>query len=164
MATHDLTVAPYQQANGYSGIGTVQGWNYRRFTGADLKTLKDGTAPANGDNFKIAKLGKGMQIRKVSTTVLDADDTALTLDIGYTDGTNGADNTFEDDAALNATGTTESADDIITFPNVATYTLDPFLTIKPSAISTLDDATEFVVGWFTVLIPEVISTQLTAPV
>lgn len=163
MATWDLTTREFKSQGGYSGIETNPGWNYRVFTGAELKSLPQGS-PANGDNFKIAELQKGLVIDKVKTIVTDADDTALTLDIGYTDGTNGADNTFEDDAALDATGVTESADDIVYFPNVSTYTLTPYLTMKPSAISTLDDATEFIVGWHSLLIDQAISTQLTAPV
>ena len=79
MSTYDLTVAPYRQANTDSGIETKLGWNYRKFLGSELKTLKDGTSTSNGDVFKIAKIPFGSLIRKVVTIVTDADDTALTL-------------------------------------------------------------------------------------
>jgi len=171
MATYDLTVEPYRQAAGYAGCETNPGFQYRKFLGSELKTLKDGTVvpDAATHTFKIAKLGKGCVIPKVRTIVTDADDTAINMDIGYTDGTNGAVNTFEDAVALNSTGVTDSADDIVYFPNSGSnYALDAYLTITVNRASNwvtdLDDATEFIVCWWTELIKQEIATALTTPV
>ena len=171
MATYDLTVEPYRQSAGYAGKETNQGWQYRKFLGSELKTLKDGTVvpDAASHTFKIAKLGFGSVVSKVRTIVVDADDTAINMDIGYTDGTNGAVNTFEDAVALNATGVTDSADDIIYFPNSGSnYTLQPYLTMTVNRASNwvtdLDDATEYIVGWFTELVQQQIAAALTTPV
>lgn len=128
----------------------------RRFLGSEFTAL---TTTAT-DTFKIFKISKHQLVNRVWTIVTDADDTAITLDIGYTDGTNTAATAFETDAALNSTGVTESADDKIFFDDDGYYIILTF-----SALSTLDAATEFVI------MAEVmdargagVTTALTAPV
>ncbi len=165
MATHDLTVAPYEQSNVYSGLETGIGKGHRKFLGSELKLLKDGSEPDDGDTLKIAKIPRGCILKEVAVVITDADDTAIELDVGYTDGTNGAENTFEDALALNSTGVTFSSDDQVYFPNSgSSYTKQPYLTITLNDFANLDDATEFIVGWECHLIQQVIATALTTPV
>lgn len=128
----------------------------RRFIGTDFTSL---TTTAS-DIFKVFKISKNQLVNRVWTIVTDADDTAITLDIGYTDGTNTAAEAFETNAALNSTGVTESADDKIFFDDDGYYII---LTL--SALSTLDAATEFIVACEVIDMRGVgVTTALTAPV
>lgn len=128
----------------------------RRFIGTDLTSLSTTTT----DVFKILKVSKNQLVNRVWTTVTKADDTAITLSIGYTDGTNTSANAFEADAALDSTGVTESADDKIFFDDDGYY-----LTITLSALSDLDAATEFSIMAEIIDFRGVgVTTALTAPV
>jgi len=108
----------------------------RRFIGTDLTAL---TTTAT-DSFKIFKIGKHQLVKNVKVIVTDADDTSITVSLGYTDGTNTSATAFEADANLNSTGVTSSADDIVFFDDDG-Y----FIVMTLGALSTLDAATEWVV-------------------
>jgi len=115
--------------------GRVQ-YMARSFLGSEITALST-TAT---DIFKVMKLAKHQMVTRVWTVVTDADDTAITLDIGYTDGTNTAATAFEGDAALDSTGVTQSSDDLIFFDDDGYFIILTF-----SALATLDDDCEFVV-------------------
>lgn len=164
MATHDLTVAPYRQANMGSNLQNRRGIVYRKFKGSELKTLKDGTTPADGDTFKIFKVPKGSLVPGGGSIVVDADDTSILMDIGYTDGTTTDSDCFETDRNLNTTGDVPSSDDSLYVPNVSTYTKDMYITMTLADIaSNLDDDTEFFVYMYIDLINQEIDEQLTTP-
>ena len=139
MTVHDLTTQKYKGAPAKTNKEGVQVLG-KRLIGSMLTGDIEGVTPANGDTFKIAKIGKHQMIPRVFTIVTDADDTALTLDIGYTDDTNASTAAFEGDAALNSTGVTESADDKVFFDDDGYY-----LTITLTTLTTLDDDCEFTV-------------------
>ena len=161
MATHDMTTQLYPGHPAPSDLGQRVCVVSRRFTGADLTTLKDGTTPSNGDSYKVIKgVFKHAMVDKVWTVVTDADDTSITLDIGYTDDTNTSATAFETDAALNATGVTASADDIVFFDDK-----DYWITITPSTLTDMDSDLEFVVAVrFIDLSDAGVTEALTAPV
>jgi hypothetical protein len=165
MATYDLTVAPYRLSAGFSGVETVSGSNYRKFLGSDLKTLKDGTVPSGSNTFKFAKLQSGVMISQLYQIVADADDTSIKPTIGYTDGTNTDVDFFiatGTDADLDTAGIYKGVDKMVIFPKSAGYTYTPYLTFTLD-VDNLDDATEFMILWNSLLINETFATSLTAP-
>ena len=144
MASFDLTgqkynlqSAPIQIADGEIGRKIV-------IKGSDITALSTSAT----DTFEVCNLGQNIMINEMSFVVLDADDTAITLKVGYSDGTNTDDDAYDADVALNATG--------ITALNNADFTANKLLIDEAvgadfkliltfSALTTLDDATEFVI-------------------
>jgi hypothetical protein len=163
MVVHDLTVQGYDsylpKAQADRGIGLIK----RRFTGADLKAvvLGSGATPANGDTYKIAKLGKFQLIDSTRTITVKAAGGATTLAIGYTNDTYTDVDAFEASADINAIGIIWSADKR-TMVEADGY----FLTITPNTLANLADTAEFII------VSEVIdlvytgieTTALTSPV
>ena len=141
VSTHDLTQP------GYVGFpakvnNKTNPIIRRKITGKLLKAavLGTGAVPGNGDSYKIAKISKQQLVDYVWTIVNVADDTAITLSIGYTDGTNTSANAFEASAALNSAGVIASSDDQVLFDDDG-Y----FLTITPSTLTAMDDGLEFLI-------------------
>jgi len=164
MATYDLTVAPYRQSNLASGIETNTAWNYRKFVMSELQTLKDGTVPSNANTFKIFKCPKGILIPRVKLIVVLACG-AYTCSIGYTDGTNGAADTFLAATSINSAGVTAGTADLIYMPNSgSSYTKDAFITITINDVDALTAAGEIIIGVESMLIQEQVNTALTTPV
>ena len=164
MTIHDITTREYESVGGYSGLATNVGYQERKFTGAELKTLKDGTVPADGDSFKICPIPKGSYVSKTRLAVVDPDATSIVVETGYTDGTNTDDNAFETDGNLNSKAVTDSEIATKCFPNSAGYLLDPFLTMTLADIaSNLEDDTEFYIGWWIELQAQAMAESLTAP-
>lgn len=159
MTIHDLTTQRYEGHPAKTGIEGIR-IIVRRFVGANLTGAIAGVTPANGDSYKIAKISKHQLVDYVWTVVTDADDTAITLSIGYTDGTNTSATAFEANAALNATGVTPSTDDQVLFDDDG-Y----FLTITPSTLAGMDSDLEFsVIARVMDCSRAGIATALTAPV
>lgn len=137
---HDLTQLGYPSYPSKAKPGEVA-VIARRITGAMLKAAVPVTGtPGNGDSYKIAKLGPNQIVDSVRTVITKADDTAITLAIGLTDGTTTTSDAFEASAALNATGIIWSADARKMFALDGSY-----LTITPSTLAAMDDALEFIV-------------------
>lgn len=141
MTVHDL-VTGYNVGGAMSKSGDV-GKVSRVITGALLKAVvkNSGLTPANGDTYKILKLGKYQFVSGVRTIVTKEDDTSIALGIGYTDGTNASTTAFEANAALQTRGSTVSADDTLLVDDDGYY-----LTITPATLAGMDDALEFIVS------------------
>jgi len=158
MTVYDMCTQDFSPAN-YEAPAMLAGskqYMRRRFVGSDFTDL---TTTAS-DSFKIFKIDKHMMVPIVYTIVTDADDTSITLDIGYTDGTNTAATAFEGDAALDSTGVTASSDDTIFFDDDGYY-----ITLVLSNLADLDDATEFTVVVGVLDLSDAgVTTEITAPV
>lgn len=138
MVVYDMCQSGYRGA--YEGASDLKGRVQvlrREFIGTDFTAL----TTTHTDTFKIFKIGKHQLVNRVWTIVTDADaGGAITLAIGYTDGTNTAATAFEGNANLAATGVTESADDKIFFDDDGYYIILDF-----SVLTTLEATTEFTV-------------------
>jgi len=108
-----------------------------KLNGAQLKKVSQTTS----DGFKVINLGQNCRVLESAVTVLDADDTALTMKIGYTDGTNADDDAYDADVALNSAAITSVVDNNKLLKNATGA--DFYLTIIPSVLSTMDDDFEF---------------------
>lgn len=135
MTVYDMCVqgynAAYEAKTDLSGRPQLLG---RRFIGTDLTDL---TTTAT-DSFKIFKLSKFQMVTRMWVIVTDADDTAITLKAGYTDGTNTSDTAYEASAALNSAAVTYTIDNYKLMDDDGYY-----VTITLSVLSTLDADCEF---------------------
>jgi len=163
VTVHDLTVAgkfPVGKISSFvNQLGSKEIRHKATILGSDLKKV----GAVVGDSFKIFNLGRKCRVVSSAITVIKADDTAITIDLGYTDGTNLDADAFDGSVAINATGVTEAVDnkkflDNATGANFYTY-------FTPSALSTLDDATEILIEQVVAKYNDcAISTSLSAPV
>ena len=140
MAVFDLTKQKNNLQSAPIQIGANRWVRKIKIKGSDITSLST-TAT---DNFKILNLGQKVRVVNHSVIVLDADDTAITMKSGYTDGTNTDDDAYDADVALNAAAVTTAMDND-KFLYDAAVGADFFLILTFSALTTLDDATEFIV-------------------
>jgi len=144
MASFDLTTQKYALQSNKIQLG-ANDWKRKIVILGSQITALSTTAT---DTFKICNLGQNVRVTNLSTLVVDADDTALTLKIGYTDGTNTDDDAYDADVALDSAA--------VTSLNAPDFTVDKllidvavgadfYMILTFSALTTLDDATEFII-------------------
>jgi len=144
MASFDLTGQKYALQS--APIQIADGEINRKIVIKGSDITKHSTTAS--DTFEVCNLGQNIMVTEMAFVVLDADDTAITLKVGYSDGTNTDDDAYDADVALDSTG--------ITALNNADFTANKLLIDEAvgadfkliltfSALSTLDDATEFVI-------------------
>lgn len=140
MASFDLTTQEYQKQS--TPIqNSANEWRRKIvIKGSEITALSTNAT----DTFKILNLGQNVRVDSHAVTVVDADDTAITMKSGYTDGTNTDDDAYDADVALNAQAVTKALDnDKLLYD--AGVLADFFLILTLSNLADLDDATEFIV-------------------
>ena len=144
MTVFDLTGQKYNKQSTPIQLGANQWERKIVIKGSEITAL----STTASDVFKVLNLGQNVMVNEMATIVTDADDTSITLKIGYTDGTNTDEDAYDADVALDSTGITALGNNDFT-ANVLLIDeavgADFFLTLTFSALSTLDDATEFII-------------------
>lgn len=142
MAYFDLCTQDYSGSN-FESPADLKGrshWLQRRFVGSQLSSL---TQTAT-DNFKVFKIGKNQSVKGYKVIVYKADNTSITISLGYITAGGAASSTAFASAAvnLNAAATTFAA-----AAGFKTFLADgAYILLTLSDLANLDAACEFEIG------------------